>query len=246
MGLADALGVDLGVEMVEHAPEGRFIPITLVRDQAGLNDFIVQMVPLLHAAPEAARPIKYVVTELVRNVLEHAASSVGALVCAQHYAETNRLSLGVADLGIGIRASITRFHHRAERPRSHPPRTASQSHGVDSHGRGQRAERRRPGCSSRSRSLTCLVTSSWCTAGSSMFKLLKGSREGELELFSDPSADRATREVDLPAWPGTAVGIDINVGAHDEFSQLLRDIRRAYSLDVRDQNKAKYRQPRFA
>jgi anti-sigma regulatory factor (Ser/Thr protein kinase) len=56
-------------------------------------------------------PIKYVITELVRNVLEHAVSPVGAMVCAQYFSKTERLSLGVADFGVGIRESIGTFHH---------------------------------------------------------------------------------------------------------------------------------------
>lgn len=110
MKLTDILAVDPELAMVEHASEGRFIPVTQVADQAALNSLIVDMVPLLHASPSEAGPIKYVITELVRNVLEHAASPVGAMVCAQYYADTERLSVGVADFGIGIRKSISRFH----------------------------------------------------------------------------------------------------------------------------------------
>jgi len=78
-----------------------------------------------------------------------------------------------------------------------------------------------------------------------MFKLLKGPQDAAPELLSDATLDRATRESDLPIWPGTVIGIDINIGDHHQFAQLLSEIRVAYSLDVREKKKAKYRRPRF-
>src|SRR5207302_9519821 len=49
-------------------------------------------------------------SEMVRNVLEHARSEDGALVCAQFYSgeSTGRsyVSVGIADLGRGIRSSL--------------------------------------------------------------------------------------------------------------------------------------------
>jgi anti-sigma regulatory factor (Ser/Thr protein kinase) len=244
MGLAGTLGVDMGVEMVEHAPEGRFIPITQVSDQAGLNDFIVQMVPLLHARPADAGPIKYVITELVRNVLEHAVSPVGAMVCAQYFEATNRLSLGVADMGVGIRKSITRFHHAASDLDAVHLALRPGVTGATSHVGGN--EQNAGAGLFFTKSIARVSRNYFVVySGSGLFKLLKGPRNEQPRLFSDPASDSATRESDLPFWPGTAIGIDINVGAHEQFAQLLADIRRAYSLDVSDRRKARYRQPRF-
>lgn len=243
MKLTDVLGVDPGVTFTEHASEGRFIPVTQIRDQAALNDFIVDMVPLLHADPEVAGPIKFVVTELVRNVLEHSRSPVGAMICAQYYRRTDRLSVGVADMGIGIRRSISRFHapssdldaiHLSLRP-GVTGATARLGGNEQNAGAGLFLTK---SIASASRNLFVVYS------GSAMFKLLKAAKE-QSALLSDPAADRATRETSLPSWPGTAVGIDVSVGTHAEFSQLLGEIRKAYHLDVRNQKKAKYRRPRF-
>ena len=68
------------------------------------------MIPLLHAPEEVADPIQYVVSEMVRNVLEHADSPVGAFICAQYYRDLERLSIGIADAGVGIRNSMARSH----------------------------------------------------------------------------------------------------------------------------------------
>jgi hypothetical protein len=47
---------------------------------------------------------------MVRNSLEHSNSSVGAFVCAQYYRETQRIAIGIADAGIGVLSSMSRYH----------------------------------------------------------------------------------------------------------------------------------------
>lgn len=98
------------MQVQEHEEAGRFIPLTNVRTKDELSEFIINMIPLLHATPGEAEPIKYVVSELVRNALEHSASPVGAFVCAQYFKKTERLAIGVCDAGIGILGSMSRSH----------------------------------------------------------------------------------------------------------------------------------------
>jgi anti-sigma regulatory factor (Ser/Thr protein kinase) len=245
MRLTDALGVKAPVVMREHAPEGRFIPVTAVADQEGLNDFIITMVPLLHASPQDAGPIKYVITELVRNVLEHAASPTGALVCAQYFKKTNRLSLGVADMGIGIRKSISRFHPA---PTDLAAIQLALRPGISgATGRLGGNEQNAGAGLFFTKSIARVSRNFFVVySGTAMFKLRKGAATEQPTLLSDPAGDTATREAALPPWPGTAIGIDINVGQQQEFSQLLSEIRRAYSLDVRERKKDRYRRPRFS
>lgn len=244
MKLTDVMGVDLGVTQTEHAPEGRFIPITQIVNQRELNEFIIDMVPLLHAAPEEAGPIRYVITEMVRNVLEHAASSVGAMVCAQYYAQSNRLSLGIADMGMGIRASIGRFHRA---PTDLDAIHLALTPGVT-------GATGRIGGNEQNAGAGLFFTKSIARtshnffvvySGTAMFKLLPGPATKQPVLMADPSADRATRESDLPSWPGTCIGIDINVTPDADFAALLADVRTAYGLDVRERVRARYRKPRF-
>jgi hypothetical protein len=125
MGLFRFIDLEPTVDITEHEPAGRFIPLTQIKTSDELSQFIVDMIPLLHASPDEAGPIKYVISELVRNTIEHAASPVGAIVCAQYFSKTQRLSVGVADVGVGIRKTMSRFHvvpdelsaiHQALRP----------------------------------------------------------------------------------------------------------------------------------
>ena len=111
MGLFNHLRLDYGREITAHEEAGRFIPIQRITTPAELSDFIVNVIPLLHATPAQVEPIRYVISELVRNVLEHAGAPGGAFLCAQFFRSSGTLSLGVADDGVGIRATMSRFHH---------------------------------------------------------------------------------------------------------------------------------------
>src|SRR3989338_5636570 len=106
MGLFTLLSIEAGIKIVEHEPAGRFIPLTQIIASEELTAFISEIVPLLHLEPAQADPIKYVVSELVRNVLEHAQSAQGAIVCAQYYKKSNTLRIGIADTGVGIKKTI--------------------------------------------------------------------------------------------------------------------------------------------
>jgi anti-sigma regulatory factor (Ser/Thr protein kinase) len=115
MGFFDFLGVPRPLEIVEHEAAGRFIPLSQIRNSTELQKFITDMIPLLHATPEEADPIQYVMSELIRNVLEHSGSPLGATVCAQYFKKTKRISIGVADTGIGIRKAMLIHRPRSDK-----------------------------------------------------------------------------------------------------------------------------------
>jgi anti-sigma regulatory factor (Ser/Thr protein kinase) len=243
MKLFDFLDLDPGITVTEYEPAGRFIPLTQIRNDHELNRFIVDMVPLLHADPSEAGPIKFVVSELVRNVLEHANSPVGALVCAQYYQKTGRLSVGVADYGMGIRDSISRSHpvkdsldaiHLALRPGI---TGTTPKYGGDEYNAGAGLFLLKS-IARASRNFFLAYS------GDALFKLLKGNG-GDGQLLADPRMDRATRLRGVSPWPGTIMGIDISVEAHATFKELLEQIWNVYRLDVRLKKKARYKKPRF-
>jgi anti-sigma regulatory factor (Ser/Thr protein kinase) len=244
MGLFNFVDLEAPISVEEHEAAGRFIPLTQIRSSDELEEFIVEMVPLLHAAPEEAGPIKFVISELVRNVLEHAASPVGALVCAQYYKKTARLSVGVADRGIGIRSSIGR---------SHPSKSAIDAIQLALRP-GITGTTRRYGGNEYNAGAGLFLVKSIAQASRNFFvaysddgafKLLKTPGKATPQITADPTTDRARRLEGLPAWPGTAMGIDVSVAAHETFQDLLVDIRKAYDLDVRIQKRASYRKARF-
>lgn len=245
MGLIDSLDPNHGIQIDEHESAGRFIPARKIKNSQELNQFITDMVPLLHTTPEQAYPIKYVMSELVRNVLEHSQSGVGAIVSAQYFKKTNRISIGVADRGIGIKSAINASHNAksdtealnlALRPGI--TGTTTKIGGTEYNaGAGLFFTK---SIAKVSRDFFLIYS------GDAFFKLLKTKPEYYVQLFADPVLDKSNfKSKGLPYWQGTAVGIDISMDVNQDFDDLLEMIRSAYHLDVKQSNKEKYKKPRF-
>jgi anti-sigma regulatory factor (Ser/Thr protein kinase) len=244
MGLFDHLHLDYGREIQPHEEAGRFIGIQRITTSTELSDFIVNMIPLLHAPPEQVEPIRYVISEIVRNVLEHSGAPGGAFLAAQYFKKTGTLSLGVADDGVGVYRTMSRFH-----------RVTNDWEAL--------CLALRPGISGTSAKIGgtaynagagLFFTKSIAYAsrnffiiysGNSMFKLLRVPSGKTIILHADPSRDHHTREDSLPYWHGTLVGIDISLASQRTFADLMRLIRDAYGLDVKGQRKARYKKARF-
>jgi anti-sigma regulatory factor (Ser/Thr protein kinase) len=226
-------------EITEHEASGRFIPLTQIRSSSELSSTIANLVPLLHAPKEVADPIRYVFSEMVRNALEHSESRVGAFVCAQYYAKSKRISIGIADAGIGIEAHM-RKHHRVATAKEainlalQPGITGTTSRIGGNEFNAGAGLFFTKSIASFSQNMFLLYS------GDAAYRLMKGPRNRGKALNSDPNHDYHLLATDLPDWPGTLVGIDINVAQGVEFAELLDQIRKAYFLDVkRKENYAK-------
>lgn len=244
MGLIGALKPNHNIKVDEHESSGRFIPARQIKTSEELNQFITDMVPLLHTTPEQADPIKYVMSELVRNVLEHSKSPIGAIVSAQYFKNSNRISIGVADRGIGIKRWInTSYSVNTDIEaidlslRPWITGTTTQIGGTEYNaGAGLFFTK---SIAKVSRDFFLIYS------GNSFFKLHKTNSKKEVELFAQPRLDKANFKSDLPNWQGTAVGIDISMDLNQDFQSLLGMIRKAYSLDVKRANRDNYRKPKF-
>lgn len=243
MKLLDFLGMHPPRVITEHESAGRFIPITQIKNSRELHSFITDMIPLLHADPSEADPIKYVMSELVRNTLEHSGSPDGAFICAQYYRESKRVGIGVADAGRGVLAHMGKFHQVADDKsaivlalRPGITGTTSRIGGTETNaGAGLFFTRN---IAKASKNLFVIYS------GRAMYKL-RHSSERDLLLYADATADPCSIHDDLPYWPGTVIGIDIATEQTDPFSALLDLIRKAYSVDIRRLRKAKYKRPKF-
>lgn len=244
MGLFDHIRLDYGSGIAAHEEAGRFIPITRIANARELTDFIVNFIPLLHADPQQVEPIRYVISELVRNVLEHANSPDGAYICAQYFHETHKLSLGVADAGIGIHATISRYHSAptpwdaivlAMRPGISG--TTSRIGGTDYNAGAGLFFTKSIACASRNYFVIY--------SGDAMFKLRKTPKGQTIYLYPDASRDHHTKRTTMPPWTGTVVGVDISIDPRRPFVKLMNLIRDAYGLDIRDKSKQHYKKPRF-
>ncbi|MBI2437179.1 MAG: hypothetical protein HYV41_05605 [Candidatus Magasanikbacteria bacterium] len=242
MGLFKFLGIDSGMNISEHESAGRFVPLTQIKNSDELSAFITEMIPLLHLEPIQTNSIRYVISELVRNVLEHAQSKNGAIVSAQYHTRSNMIRIGIADTGLGIKKTISRSHivHtdlEAIRLALIPGITGTTS---------------KEGGTEFNAGAGLFFTKSIATvnhdyfmiySGTAMYKLLKSRIK---KLNADPFNDRHSSAENYPYFQGTAVGIDISLNETQEFANLLSLIRTTYSQTVRDRKKARYKKrPQF-
>lgn len=243
MGLFKTLNISSDINLVEHEAAGRFIPITQIRTSTELSKFITEMIPLLHLEPEQATTIGYIVSELGRNVIEHAQAENGALLCAQYYKKSNAIRIGIADTGVGIKATINRSHTAQTDLEAIQLALWPGITGVTQR-EGGTAQNAGAGLffiksiASVNRDFFVIYS------GNALYKLLKKSTKRP-HLNADPFRDRHSKEENLPHWHGTVVGVDITLDQTEEFSRLLDEIRKTYSMAVRERKQARYKQPRF-
>jgi len=245
MGLFDLLGAQRQSSIIEHEPAGRFIPLAQVKGSSELTRFMTEMIPLLHLEPDNALPIKYSISELVRNVLEHSESDAGAIVAAQFYKKSNIIRIGISDTGVGIRHTIGRSHLTES---DLAAIRLSLMPGITG------ATRREGGTEQNAgaglffiKSMAAIKRDFFMVySGDAMFKLLRSSKIiAKRKLNSDPFRDRHSAGDGYPCWRGTVVGIDISLSEPLEFSDLLGIINRTYVNTIRERKKSKHRRPRF-
>jgi anti-sigma regulatory factor (Ser/Thr protein kinase) len=244
MNLFGLLKIDSDIKIQEHESAGRFIPLTQITNSDNLTDFITEVIPLLHLSPDQAQPIRYVISELTRNVFEHSRSNMGAILCAQYFKKTNRISIGIVDRGVGIMKTI------------------SESHRVDSDLDALRLALT-PGITGTTQKIggtdfnagaglffiksIAKVNKDFFAiySGKALYKLLKTQHGKDVRLYGDPFRDKHSAGEDFPYWQGTAVGVDISLDKRAEFSALLKLIRDTYSKTVKERRKAIYKKARF-
>lgn len=244
MGLFRMLGIPSNIAIQEKEPAGRFIPLATVKNSDDLSLFITDMIPLLHLKPEQAEPIKYIISELIRNVLEHSESTHGAMVCAQYYKKSNRISIGIADRGVGIKKTITRSHSA---PTELEALRLALTPGITGTTRHEWGTEQNAGAGlffiksiAKTKRDFFVIYS-----GNSLYKLLKTPLNKTVRLFADPFADKHSTDDQLPYWQGTVVGIDISLGQTEEFSSLLDLIHDVYITTIKERKKSRIRRPRF-
>lgn len=244
MGLFKILNIVSDINIIEHEAAGRFIPLTQIRTSEELTQVITEMIPLLHLQPEQAKTIGYIISELVRNVLEHAKTPNGAVLSAQYYKKSNSIRVGISDTGIGIRAAINNSY--AAKTDLDAIKLALWP--------GVTGTTKREGGTEQNAGAGLFFIKSiaymnrgffMIYSGQGFYKLLKKPQGSRLRLCADPFLDRHSKDDSLPIWPGTAVGVDITLNQTEEFSLLLDAIGDTYSSAIRERRKSRYRRARF-
>ena len=245
MKLFEFIGIGPEVkEITEHDATGRFIPLTQVSNSNDLDQFLKDLVPLLHyeSKPERVQSIQHIFSELIRNVLEHSTSPYGAVVCAQYFKTTNLIGIGVADSGMGLK----NYHQQ-----SHPVADDLQAINL-SLNPGVTGTTSKPGGTAQNAGFGLFLIKSIAYVGGDFFNIISGEQMYKLlqrnsritKLHGDPFEDRHSM-MQIPFWSGVAVGVDISLDETSEFSSLLDAIYQFYSKEVKGQKKACYKKPRF-
>lgn len=245
MGLFKLLGIPSDISIAEHEPAGRFVPLSVITTPKELSCAISDIIPLLHLNPKQAEPIKYVLSEMVRNVFEHASSEHGAVLCAQFYKKSNTIRIGIVDTGVGIKKTINASYPAgsdlgAIQLALTPGITGTTNRIGGSEYNAGAGLFFIKSIAKMSRDFFMIYS------GNALYKLLKCGRDAKkIRLYGDPFADRHSKSADMPYWQGTAVGIDIALEPKQGFSLLLDYIRQTYVTAVREQKKGRYKKARF-
>ncbi len=95
-------------------PPGRnahYLPPTPVRTDQERQALLGQVAPLLNIEEDAQRnALRECLSEVLRNVAEHAESERGAFVCASYFPGADRVSIAVVDTGVGVPQTIRTRH----------------------------------------------------------------------------------------------------------------------------------------
>jgi anti-sigma regulatory factor (Ser/Thr protein kinase) len=244
MDLFKILNIPSDLSFVQHESAGRFIPITRIQTSEDLTQFITDMIPLLHLESEQAKTICYIVSELARNVLEHAASKYGAVLCAQYYKKSNSIRIGIADTGVGIKETINQSYSAATDLAA--IKLALQP-GVTGTTRKEGGTEQNAGAGLFFIKSIASVNRDFFMiySGNGFYKLLKKTSSSQMRLNADPAKDRHSEDGDMPYWHGTVVGIDLSLNQTEAFSRLLDAIKKTYGDAIRERKKSRYKKPKF-
>ncbi len=225
---------------------GRFVPIKIIKDASDQSFFISEMIPLLHLSEENTKVVKYIIGELVRNVIEHAYTKDGAVVAAQYYAKTNRVSIGICDTGIGIDQSMQAVWH----PKSNIDAIKlALTPGITGTTRKEGGTFENAGAGLFFIKSIAKITRNYFLiySGSAEYTLLKHPKrlKGFPRLYADPGRDPHRETNDLPKFKGTLVAVDISLDETAEFTELLTSIGKVYDSAIQDRKREKFRKPKF-
>ncbi len=233
---------------VYHKKEesGRFVPIKTIRTSEDQSRFVTDVIPLLHLSERNAIVVKYVIGELVRNVIEHSFAKDGAIVAAQYYKKTNRVSIGICDTGIGIWKSMnTNWHPKTDIDAM----ILALTPGITGTTRKEGGTAENAGAGLFFIKSIAKITRNYFViySGSAEYTLLKHARriKGMPRLYADPTRDPHSETNAMPSFQGTVVAVDISLDETPEFNDLLSSIGAAYDKAIRDRKREKYKQPKF-
>jgi hypothetical protein len=169
---------------------------------------------LLGGGPDesAMDALGYGMSELSRNVVQHAASPIGGVAIAQYFPEDHRIQVAICDRGIGVRDALS----------SRYPEISSNMEALKlallPHVSGAIPEG--PCASSENAGLGLFFSKEICWRSEGGFWI--ASQDALVGVSRDDASarDRVYRRIN--AWPGTLVVMDLPARGVDDFAGLLQ------------------------
>lgn len=201
-------------------------PIIAIRNSTMLEEFFIKHLPSYNLNPVDSLLVKYILSELTRNTLEHGRTSSGAMVAISYGKKSNTLRLGVADSGVGIPTTIRQLY-----PTQNDFQTliTALTPGITGTTNFAGGNTQNAGAGLFFvKSLAHQLGSHFLIySGTGLFKLLKRKTKHSI-LRANSAADHASGNNDYPFWNGTVVGVDIPLGTLPDFNQALTQIRKSF------------------
>lgn len=242
MKLYDSIGLNDPPIVHEHEESGKFMPLAQIRSRQDVRPVLANISAILHLQDdlEALEAVQHAISEMLNNVLEHSGSPDGAFVSAMRFrnGKYKRVSVAVADCGIGIRE-----HLRRARPEfgasDEDAVMAALQWGVTGAMPGPYGPPDNMGAG-------LFITRAMAKGTGGHFALISGSygykllRESsqlkQTELFDDAGAERHKRIQLGHPWQGTIVAVEIatnHIADWAGFLEWARDRPHAQSVRSR-------------
>jgi len=106
-GFCDLLEVPYQQEQIDAHIADKTAKLKLISNSSEIYPAVQELMRLLEIGDtEIEGAIRYVLIELLRNVVQHSQSSIGGICMGQYYPNTGLVELVVADIGVGIQKTL--------------------------------------------------------------------------------------------------------------------------------------------
>lgn len=192
-----------------------------IQDYADLRSFLdsADRLALAHCE-EAQQALRYAMSELARNVLQHAQSPIGGVAMAQYFPTSGRLQVAICDLGCGVRTALVQRYPEL-RTDMESLRLATLPHSSGAQPAGPYGG----GVENAGLGLFYSREIAWRAGGSFWMasgEALLGIRGDEETVWNRARAEPERVYRRIQRWPGTVVVLDFPVDGVPDFAAILR------------------------
>ena len=211
----------------------RIFPLTQIHKSKEIQPCVNELMKLLAIEDtEIADAIRYSLVELLRNVVQHAYSDIGAVVIGNYYPKAGQVDIVVADFGRGIRMALQE-RYREIKDDYKAVKFALQPHvsGTFAHGAYESMASNAGLGLFFIREIAARSGGGFFLGSGSMLAAIRGGENGV------PQKRYYTTKTD--GWRGTVAVLQLRRGYIEEFDSLLQRCREIAAVVRRDPTELK-------